>query len=232
MDREAYERELTSRLLSELYGSSISSEQFAEGFQQSVDKLEDLQLDIPLAGEMFGKFLARAIVDEIVPPAFLKSVFAESKVAEESIALASGLVNDPHRSRKLEHIWGPGDLVSVKRLKQEVNKLLAEYITSGDKEEADRCVRKLNAPSFHFQLVRIALKTALGSTSEERKQILNLLAFFNKEGLIVPDHMTQGFKSLKDGLEDIKLDIPLAPSTFDGIVKDAQSAKWLSADFK
>jgi len=233
MERQPYERELISKLLSALYGSTISGQNIAEGFQSALDKLEDTTLDIPTAGDMLGKFIARAIMDEIIPPAFLKTSYAESAVGKEALALAHGLITDTHRSRKLEHIWGPGDLESVKRLKQEAAKLLEEYLTTGDREEADRCVRRLNVPSFHFQLVRIALRLALSAkTVEQRVKLLELLLFFSREGLVVPDHMEQGFKACQQALDDLKLDIPNAPVTFQTIVATAKQEGWLSKDYQ
>jgi hypothetical protein len=230
MEKQPYERELISKLLSGLYGQSLTPRSISEGFQAALDSLEDTVLDAPLAGEMLGKFIARAILDEIIPPAFLKNAWAESSISKEALGLANGLVTDNHRSKKLEHIWGPGDLESVKRLKEEASLLIAEYLTTGDNAEADKCVRKLNAPSFHFQLVRQALRMALSAKEEDRKKILELLAFFHSTGLIVSEHMSQGFRTCKDALNDIKLDIPTAPSTFDKIVQIAEQGGWLSKE--
>lgn len=233
MEKKPFERELISKLLSALYGKAFTSEQIADGFQSALDKLEDTVLDIPAAGEMLAKFIARGIVDEIIPPAFLKNARADSPISGEALALANGLVTDSHRSRKLEHIWGPGDLVSVKRMKGEVTRLIREYLLTGDKLEADRCVRKLNAPSFHFQVVKEAVEMSLSAlTEDDRKKILELLAFLHKEGLIVPDHMSHGFKNCGDSLGDLKLDIPQAPSIFEDIVKKAQKEGWLSVDYQ
>jgi len=233
MENQPYERELVSKLLSYLYGDSITSEQFADGFQTALDKLDDAILDIPLADEMLGKFIARAIVDEIVPPAFLKTCFSDSTHATAAVSLAARLVNDPHRSRMLEHIWGPGDLLSVKRLKEEVHKIIAEFIVTGDKHEADQCVRKLNAPSFHFQFVRYALRAIIDAkTAAERKNILDLLSFFTNEGLFSSDHVSRGFKQFSDQMDDVILDVPTAKVMFEDIVKSAQDAGWLSVDYK
>jgi len=244
MERQPYERELISKLLCASY-PLISSQDIADGFQTALDKLDDTLLDIPQAGEMLAKFLARAIVDELIPPSFLtktkissplsshhnssNSSSKASNAQSEALALANGLVSDPHRSRKLEHIWGPGDMESVKRLKSEVSKIIAEYLTSGDTKEADQSFRRLSAPSFHFQLVRQALRMALSARSEdERKKILELLAFFHKEGLLVPDHITQGFNAMDTELDDIKLDIPSAPTIFKSITETAKKQGWLS----
>eukprot|EP01114_Cavostelium_apophysatum_P000127 TRINITY_DN1012_c0_g1_i1.p1 TRINITY_DN1012_c0_g1~~TRINITY_DN1012_c0_g1_i1.p1 ORF type:complete len:347 (+),score=124.40 TRINITY_DN1012_c0_g1_i1:222-1262(+) len=232
MERQPYERELVSRLLSAMYGSTATSEEFAQGFQDILNVLDDVVLDVPNAREMVAKFIARAVVDEVIPPATLKHFTAENTLAADAIALANALVNDPHRSKKLEHIWGPGAMDSVKRLKREASMLVSEYLTTGDMEEADKCVRKLSAPSFHFQLVRQALRMALSGREEQQKKVMDLLAFFSKTGLIVPDHVTQGFKACSDELIDIKLDVPTAPAAFAEFVKTAQQGGWLSSDFK
>lgn len=232
MDHQPYERELVSTLLSYLYGNSITSDQFVEGFQTAINKLDDHILDIPLADEMLGKFIARAIVDEIIPPSFLKSSFVDTKLTNNAITLAANLINDPHRSRKLEHIWGPGDLLSVKRLKIEVHHIIDEFVTTGDKNEADRCVRKLNAPNFHSQLVRYAIRAAIESkTDANRNKITELLSFLSKEGLLSQDHVNRGFKQFSDQVEDVILDVPSAKVIFEDIVQSSQSSGLLSADY-
>jgi len=232
MEKQPYERELTSKLLSALYPNILTPRHISDGFQFALDNLKDTKLDIPLAADMLGKFIARAILDEIIPPVFVKNAWPESDEAKEALALANGLMTDNHRSKKLEHIWGPGDLDSVKRLKKEASFLVTEFINNGDLHEADRCIRDLNAPSFHFQIIRQALVMALGATEDDRKKILELLAFFSKTGLVVPDHMTQGFQVCFKLLDDTKLDIPKAPAIFSDIVQKAQHDGWLSREFK
>jgi len=232
MERQPYDRELASELLVELIKSSVVSTTVIEdGFQRLLDRLDDTVLDVPDAAELTGRFLARALFDEIVAPAFLTSVIATTKVGKEAVGIAHGLFTEHHKSKHLEHIWGPGDLESVKRLKQEVESLIDEFVANSDYSEADKAIRNLNAPSFHFQLVKIALRKAIVSPEDKRGVILKLLAFTVKEGLIVPDHVTQGFKLSKGALEDIKLDMPSAPTIFPQIVKQAQTEGWLSVDF-
>lgn len=41
------------------------------GFQTLLDDLDDLALDTPEAYEYLGKFIARAIADDCLPPAFV-----------------------------------------------------------------------------------------------------------------------------------------------------------------
>jgi len=211
MDKQAYERELVSKLLSSVYNLAVTADKISEGFQAALDSLEDITIDNPQAVDMLSKFLARAIFDEIVAPAFLKHASVRSPLAETCIGLANGLLNQPYRSERLSHIWGAGDMSSVKRLKQEIDLMFAEYLTNGDMKDSDHTVRELNARYFHPHLVKQGLRLALTKGVEERKKLLALLAFFAKEDLVSPDHMQQGFQACCESIEDLKLDAPNAP---------------------
>jgi len=232
LDKQAYERELISKLLSSVYGHVLTSSQIADGFDYALDSLEEASLDVPDATEVVAKFIARAIVDDVVPPVFLKN--AKSKAsnakAEEAITIATALSTENHGGERLAHIWGPGDLRSVKRLKKEVILILEEFATTQDCAEAERCIRKLNCPSFHFQVVKQAIRLAL-EKQQESKKILTLLKDFSKSGLISTDHMSRGFKCCYDTMDDIKLDVPHADQFLFELTETAKKEGWLLNDF-
>jgi len=232
MEKQAYERELVSKLLSAVYNVVITPEKIAEGFQAALDSLEDILLDNPGAVDMLSKFLARAIFDEIVAPAFLKHATAKSSKAEQCLIDAAGLLNQPFRSDRLSHIWGAGDLSSVKRLKGEIDMMYKEYLINGDLHEADKTVRELNARFFHPQLVKQGIVLALQNDGENRKKILELIQALSKEDLVAKDHVNQGFALCFTALDDIKLDVPNAPALFKEFVQSAQSAGVLDNDFQ
>jgi len=231
MEHHSYEREQISKLLSGLYNDAIPPEKFTIGFQICLDSIDDLALDTPEATEVLAKFLARAIVDEIVPPAFVKSAIATSPRAEEVLAMASGLITESHRLDRLAHIWGPGDLSSVKRLKEEVNLLLQEYLTSGDTQEADKSVRRLNVPSFHFQLVKQAVRMALQLKPEERRKLSLLLSFFYGTGLVSSEHIEKGLRTCQASIKDIALDIPNAELLLKEFIAQAKEDGYLFQEF-
>jgi programmed cell death protein 4 len=233
MEKCAYERELVSLLLasSDVYSKVITSSQIQEGFKLALDSIEDASLDIPDAPETLAKFLGRAIVDEIIPPKFLTITKASCTKAAEALRIANALYTEAHGSVRLAHIWGPGDLRSAKRLKKEVSLILEEYCTTGDIEEAEKCVRKLNAPSFFFQVIRQALRLAMQNGESNQKKILHLLSEWSKSGLIVPDQMKRGFALTYENLNDIKLDIPHADNLLVEITEIAKQEGFLSKDF-
>jgi len=149
------------------------------------------------------------------------------------LSLVNALVTEKHRGGRLAHIWGPGDLSSVKRLKEEIQMLLGEYLNNGDLHEADQSVRKLNAPSFYFQLVKQSLRFGIARSNEEdRKKISQLLASFSKSGLISGDHMKKGFQSCHDILGDVALDVPNAHSIFNEFVQRGKESGCLPQDLQ
>jgi len=231
MDKQAYERELVSKLLSSVYNVAVTPDKIAEGFQAALDKLEDIVLDCPDAVDMLSKFLARAIFDEVVAPVFLKHAAAKNQLAGHCIGLANGLLNQPFRSERLAHVWGAGDMSSVKRLKEEIDLMFEEYLTNFDMKEADHTVRDLNARYFHPHLVKQGLRLALTKDPEQRQKLLDLLGFFTREDLVSQDHINQGFTTCFTSLEDLKLDVPNAPTLLAEFVKIARAAGWLDSNF-
>eukprot|EP01117_Protostelium_nocturnum_P005908 TRINITY_DN2127_c1_g1_i1.p1 TRINITY_DN2127_c1_g1~~TRINITY_DN2127_c1_g1_i1.p1 ORF type:complete len:331 (-),score=133.26 TRINITY_DN2127_c1_g1_i1:66-1058(-) len=215
MERSAFEREMISQLFSALNFSLVPTDNYTEAFQEVLDKLEELSIDIPQAPEMAGKFLARAIVDEVVPPVFVKTCDLTNLKSEECVNIVTSLINEKNRIHRLAHVWGPGDLGSIKRLKEESQTILNEYLTSGDLEEADRCVRRLNVPSFHYHLVKQAIRLSITSNQTETAQkISKLLKYFEGIGLLSSEQLAKGVRCVEESLDDIKLDAPNAPKAF------------------
>ena len=59
-----------------------------------------------------------------------------------------------HGLVRLDNVWGvSGGLRPVKYLTRQMNLLLQEYLSSGDLQEATRCVQDLEVPHFHHELV-------------------------------------------------------------------------------
>jgi len=232
MEKQAYERELVSRMLSAFYNTILTSSKISQGFHYALDSVEDASLDIPDAKDTLAKFLARAIIDEVLPPKFLRTCekIAKTKTSKEAIVLAQGHVNQSHGSERLSRIWGPGDLSSVKRLKEEARAIFVEYFVTEDLKEAELCLRRLNAPSFHFQVVKQGVRLAL-ENFQQSKKVMTLLKYLVDTGLISQNHLVHGFRCCVDTLSDIVLDVPSAEVLLEKLVQQAKSEGWLPADF-
>ena len=72
---------------------------------------------------MLGSFLARAVIDEVLPPAFLSNR-NNTHPGDEVVAKAVSLLSREHCSARLEKVWGPGDGRPVEELKEIMDQLL------------------------------------------------------------------------------------------------------------
>jgi programmed cell death protein 4 len=140
MDRKEKERELVSRLLSALYAYDrglLSTNQIGKGFERLFEVVDDLELDIPSARPILTQFLARAVVDELLPPSFLSDPLVEG-MGGEVVENAIKMLSTYHGTSRVEKVWGPGDGRSVPELKTATDQLCQEYLLSQDLEEAIR----------------------------------------------------------------------------------------------
>lgn len=52
----------------------ISATQMAKGFRRLLDAAADLRLDVPEAPHQIAAFIARAVADNVLPPAFVEDI--------------------------------------------------------------------------------------------------------------------------------------------------------------
>lgn len=64
-------REMTSALLSDLYGRCLISSDYEHGFDMLLNNLPDLYLDTPEAPHLLGNFIARAVADDCLMPKYV-----------------------------------------------------------------------------------------------------------------------------------------------------------------
>ncbi|WOK96587.1 hypothetical protein Cni_G05294 [Canna indica] len=234
MDRHDKEKEMASVLLSALYADVITSAQISQGFFMLLESVDDLALDILDAVDVLALFIARAVVDDILPPAFLtksKKKLPESSKGLQVIQTAEkSYLSAPHHAELVERRWGGTTHITVEEVKKKIKDLLREYIESGDTAEACRCIRELGVSFFHHEVVKRALTLTMEIQTSE-PLILKLLKKASEEFLISPSQMTKGFSRLAESLDDLSLDIPTAKTSFQMIVPKAISDGWLDPSF-
>uniref|UniRef100_A0A6U3BV92 MI domain-containing protein n=1 Tax=Entomoneis paludosa TaxID=265537 RepID=A0A6U3BV92_9STRA len=220
MDKGPRERELTSRLLTCLHPTPLSMSDMEAGFISLLDSLEDLITDVPDAHTMVASFLARAVVDEVLPPAFL-SEQNNDRPGDAVVEKAVNLLSREHCNARLEKVWGPGDGRPVAELKVEMDQLLEEYLLSRELDEAARCVKELDCRHFHHELIKRGTKAAMevdGKKSTDDPAALSnldamaaLFAFLVRNAIVSEYQVKKGVSRLHQILEDIALDVPTAP---------------------
>ncbi|XP_053273898.1 programmed cell death protein 4a isoform X1 [Pleuronectes platessa] len=222
LEGKASHRELTSRLLSDLSGKMLSQSEMARAFDKTLKELPDLILDTPEAPQMLGQFIARAIADHVLPMSFLDCYKGKVDCEHARVALdrAAVLLTMKREMVRLDNVWGVGGgLRPVKHLVKEMNLLLKEYLISGDEKEADHCLRDLEVPHFHHELVYEVVVMVLESKGDTASHMMiKLLQSFWKTGLITVDQMNRGFQRVYDELPEINLDVPHAHSLMETFV--------------
>tara|TARA_B110000503_G_scaffold140647_1_gene232063 strand:- start:1689 stop:2465 length:777 start_codon:yes stop_codon:yes gene_type:complete len=164
MDRGNREKEAAACLLSTLYPYHLDQSQIQRGFERLLESVDDLALDVPAASADLAMFIARAVVDDILPPKFIDVTLEgllpglrQSDKAADCIDLAHGHLRDRHCTERVLRAWGDPEKSPIDAAKAAIQDLLREFLVNGSVEEARSCLRTLNARYFHHELVKRAL---------------------------------------------------------------------------
>lgn len=237
MDKGPRERELTSRLLTSLHPTPMSDKDMELGFEALLDSLDDLSMDVPDAKTMAASFLARAVVDEVLPPAFL-SEQNNARPGDAVVEKAVTLLNREHCTARLERVWGPGDGRPVEDLKKDMDQLLQEYLLSRELDEAARCVKELDASHFHHELVKRGVVTSMEmmdggkDTLEHMDAMAALFGFLVRNAIVSEYQVKKGIARLHQRLPDISLDVPNAAKLLEEFEKLANESGCFGATKK
>eukprot|EP01052_Picozoa_sp_SAG31_P024856 SAG31_NODE_2142_length_6344_cov_1.986709_3_plen_538_part_00 len=159
IDRTARESERVSVLLSGLCPGILDAPTIQQGFGLLVRAVDDLAIDVPEAPALVALFLARAVLDELLPPAFVTSgscgtsggaaLDAPPPSGVAVCAAARTLITARHGAARVLAAWGGGEAGTSTHSKREIRALLEEYIYHRDPTEACRCLRELRVPYYH-----------------------------------------------------------------------------------
>jgi len=232
IERQAYERELISRLLSSCY-EIFNDNEIVDGFQLMLFRLPDIVLDVPHAPSILSKFISRAIYDEIVPPIFIKDAHVDNIKAKECMSLTFAKTHALDETKQgLEHIWGPGDLTSVDSLKKEVDTLLDEYLENPDIKETTEAFVELNVPSYFGEVIKRGLFKSIGRNEQSRNDFINLLENWFQINLISEGHLKRGFSMAYLQLHNYSIDVPNARKVLPILLNKVIEKKLIPATFK
>uniref|UniRef100_A0A8C9RDW2 Programmed cell death protein 4 n=1 Tax=Scleropages formosus TaxID=113540 RepID=A0A8C9RDW2_SCLFO len=226
LEAKASQRELTSHLLTELCGRVLTLADVEEAFDQLLKELPDLVLDTPGAPQLVGQFIARAVGDQILSKSYIDSYKGKVNCEHARAALdrAAVLLKMNSGGSCRENLWGTGGgQRPVTQLIKEVsreNLLLKEYVLSGDAAEAERCLRELEVPHFHHELVYEAIVMVLESKGEKiSEMILQLFKSLWESSVITVDQTRRGFERVYSDIAEINIDVPCAYSALEQFVE-------------
>jgi len=214
LEKKATQRELASILISDLYGKFVTQKEIAEGFQTLLSNLDDLGIDTPDAPKVLGKFIARAIADDCIPPVFVQvesnGELQEKTLQNRALEEANSLMHMTQSMVRLDNVWGVGGgRRPVKKLIKKIVQLLKEYLDCEDAEEASRCLQELEVPHFHHELVYEALIMVLeDGTPRVNDLMVKLLGSMDKSNVVCRETIWKGVERVFRNMPDISLDSP------------------------
>ncbi|RXG52094.1 Programmed cell death protein 4 [Armadillidium vulgare] len=129
MDHKPSHREMTSVLLADLYGNTLSEEDYELAYDHLLNNLNDLILDTPDAPTILGNFIARSIADDCIPPKFLhgyKGKYLSSSDIKEATQCLQEL-EVPHFHHEL--VYEAVNMV-LERMNERTTKMICTLLTS------------------------------------------------------------------------------------------------------
>ena len=150
------------------------------------------------------------------------------------------LLSREHCTARLEKIWGPGDGRPVSELKEVIDQIVEEYLLSRELDEAARCIREMNAPHFHHELVKRGVKIAMEkdgsdyvqSSSSSLDAIAALFSFLVSNSIVSEYQVAKGVNRLHKVIKDIQLDVPAASMMLEEFQKMAKEGGCLASYYK
>ena len=232
LEHKPSHREMASTLISDLYQKVISQRDIGKAFDFLLRQLPDLILDTPDAPVVVGNFMARAIADDCIPPKFLQTYkgHVETQEAKTALRRADTLLSMKHGLVRLDNVWGVGGGVRpVKYLVKKIVLLLKEYLCSGDIQEATLCLKELEVPHFHHELVYEAVVMTIEAMHVKTEEAMcKLLQSLFRSFVITIDQMRNGFERVFDFMPEMSIDVPAAYAILERFVGRCRAAGFVT----
>lgn len=209
-------------------------EDLSHAFLDLCDSLPELVLDTPDAAKVLGRFLARAISENIISDSILSKIIDAASLNDDEHGTSCAkearlLLSIPHYN--LSHIWGVGGgNQPMILLRKKINLLLKEYLSSGDSEEAIRCITDLDVPHFNHEVVYEAVIMVIElSNDRSANMMVHLFKRLADTVVVTADQLVHGFKRVYGEMSDLSLDVPKAYSQLQSFVKKCHDLKVINA---
>ena len=174
---------------------------------------------------MAARFLARAVRDEILPPAYLADEFV-CTLAGDIVEQAKVLLTVPHSAERLEHVWNVTGAATLPEIKDAIRAALLKYFSTDDADEAERTLRALGVPHFLHEVVYRAVTLAIDTWPAPARADAAIALFrrLHAADLLGTSQLQSGFRRALTSLPDLTLDAPHARVTLDHILAAATAA--------
>jgi len=229
-------RELISKALLYLFEQEfLTQNDMACGFCNIIDRADELILDTPDIVNILGKFIARAYCEKTLPEKFIEIEIknASSELIYQVMITSYGFQKDQIAIRTC---WGEsGGFLDTTKLSEKIREILKEFLSTSDSGEVARCIRELDVPHYHHEIVYEGILIAMENYQNEmvaNSMIWLLQYLYTKECIISADQMVSGHERIYSNLDDISLDIPHAYTIIPKIVQKSAQKKLISDRLK
>jgi programmed cell death protein 4 len=193
--------------------------------------VDEIEKDAPNVRDMLSKYITRAVIDEVLPPSFLTDAVI-CNLGGDIVEHAKRRLSHDHNGALIEKGWGPGDGRPVEELKVAIDQCIQEYLLNGDLEEACACIKELQVPQFHHEVVKRAIVLSLDQKdTAAHAKVSVLFAWLASIGALHSMQAAKGFLRVYESLNDLILDTPAAKTIVDGFYTRAVADKVLPKDF-
>lgn len=225
MDRDNKARELASQLLGHI--DVFDSLAIRRGLEILVERIDDLNKDVPDATGMLACFIARSISDEAIPPSFISEISVQigcaTKTAIYSLQKVQHLLNMQRSAQRLARVWGPGRGRPLDEIKTSMSGMIKEYLANNDLNEVARSLVELAEPNFHHEFVKQAVIQGTDEGNDAPKLITVLLKLLLEKNIITSYQVCLGLRRLYTKLDNYKIDSPSLPTVLDKTKQDLLS---------
>eukprot|EP00924_Labyrinthula_sp_SR-Ha-C_P007056 maker-scaffold_8-snap-gene-8.66-mRNA-1 protein AED:0.02 eAED:0.02 QI:143/1/1/1/1/1/3/298/414 len=225
IEKSKRERGLVSKAVIEIVETESEFEELQNAFILLLNRASDYELDDLEFPRLLAKFLARSVVDEMLPPAFFTR--AEMEVIDEEGKLilkdSKVLLTMKHKIDWLENIWGvdPSSEDCLSEMKKNIRITIKEYFESKDVNEACSLIAQLGAKHFRHEVVKRSVILGIERGVREQAMVSLLLKELSTRAIVSNFQFIIGFKRLFSELNDLELDNPGAGKVVEIFAKQA-----------
>ena len=106
----------------------------------------------------------------------------------------------------------------LSNLQRKTISLIEEYFTIRLLDEALQCVKELNSPDYHHEVVKEAISLGLEKSPPCVEPVVKLLEYLFAEKVLAGRDIELGCLLYGSMLDDVSLDVPKAPNGFGEII--------------
>jgi len=209
MDESSKCRELASELLG--HEGVFSRIAVRQGFKILLERLDDLNKDVPDATDLVACFISRAVSDESMAPSFvpqMRNQLCRSPTALQCLQKIHHLLSMKYSAQRLSRVWGPGRSLPVDELKVSIKEMLKEFFVTKNLNELATCLKDLEEPNYHHEFVKQSIVRAADLKPEHVDLMIDMLSKFVDKELITFYQLRLAFARLENGMDNYKIDTP------------------------